>query len=225
MCCRLVSNAIVAWNSINKLPNTAFYDDEGKILVFDRYSLEKKQEFSLGKTSITRILWHAKINQIFVGGSNGAVTAFFDPEISTKGILLSMAKVPKRKVEDGFTTASNVYLPHALPIFQEGDDMDNERSRKRRDPVQSHRPEARKTGLFGPGKRGQIGFSETQGMMSMMIKDTSRDENPRDALLKHAKEAEENPIWIDHVYKKNQPKKIFDERKDEVEDREVIRKP
>ena len=36
-----------------------------------------------------------------------------------------------------------------------------------------------------------------------------RDEDPREALLARAKEAEENPIFIQNAYLKTQPKPIF----------------
>ena len=32
--------------------------------------------------------------------------------------------------------------------------------------------------------------------------------------MKYAKVSEENPIWVNHVYKKNEPKKIFNEDQD-----------
>ena len=44
-----------------------------------------------------------------------------------------------------------------------------------------------------------------------------REEDPREALLKYAKEAEENPQWIAHVYQKTQPKPVFDYTEDEME--------
>lgn len=52
-------------------------------------------------------------------------------------------------------------------------------------------------------------MSRSEEMVRPMRKDTSRDEDPRAAILKHAKVAQENPVWVNHVYKKNQPKTIF----------------
>jgi len=45
--------------------------------------------------------------------------------------------------------------------------------------------------------------------MKNTIKNTMRDEDPREALLARAKEAEENPIFIQNAYLKTQPKPIF----------------
>ena len=41
--------------------------------------------------------------------------------------------------------------------------------------------------------------------METMIKDSSRNEDPREALLKHAEEAAANPLWVAPAYKKTQP--------------------
>lgn len=38
--------------------------DEGKLFFFDRYNLSLKQEMNVSKSSVVRILWHPKINQV-----------------------------------------------------------------------------------------------------------------------------------------------------------------
>ncbi|KAJ1674736.1 hypothetical protein EV182_002666, partial [Spiromyces aspiralis] len=76
------------------------------------------------------------------------------------------------------------------------------------DPVASHRPQLP---ITGHGKGGFIGTNETQHIMKNLVKDTTRDEDPREAILKFAKEAEENPYWIAPAYKERQPKPLFDE--------------
>lgn len=35
--------------------------------------------------------------------------------------------------------------------------------------------------------------------------------DPREAILRHAKEAAENPYWVDKAYQNTQPKPIFQE--------------
>lgn len=35
------------------------------------------------------------------------------------------------------------------------------------------------------------------------------DQDPREAILKYAKEAEEDPFWVSPAYKKTQPKPIY----------------
>jgi len=46
-------------------------------------------------------------------------------------------------------------------------------------------------------------------MKNYIKRDTAREEDPREAILKYAKEAEEDPYYM-AVYNKTQPKPIFD---------------
>lgn len=47
-----------------------------------------------------------------------------------------------------------------------------------------------------------------------------KDTDVRASILKHAKDAEENPLYIDKAYRKTQPKKIFQETAVEPEDQD-----
>ena len=50
----------------------------------------------------------------------------------------------------------------------------------------------------------------TQFIMQTLHKNNSRDMDAREALLKYAKEAEEDPQWSTPAYAQTQPKTIFD---------------
>ncbi|TPX63450.1 hypothetical protein CcCBS67573_g08681 [Chytriomyces confervae] len=41
------------------------------------------------------------------------------------------------------------------------------------------------------------------------MKDTMRDEDPREAILKHADAASSDPFWIAPAYQKTQPKTVM----------------
>jgi hypothetical protein len=64
-------------------------------------------------------------------------------------------------------------------------------------------------GAFGKGGRLSNSNTYSQYIMKNTIKNTMRDEDPREALLARAKEAEENPMFIQHAYLKTQPKTII----------------
>ena len=104
----------------------------------------------------------------------------------------------------------SIITPHSLPLFRNNAPKSTKRKliKERKDPVKSKQPELP---LSGQGKGGRISESHTQHVMLSLNKNTMRDEDPREALLKYAKEAEENPTFIGHVYKKTQPKTIFQE--------------
>lgn len=57
------------------------------------------------QVSPIRLHWHREINQIVVGMSDSSVSVFYDPEKSTRGILLPISKQSKRHGTDAF-------LPH-----------------------------------------------------------------------------------------------------------------
>lgn len=51
------------------------------------------------------------------------------------------------------------------------------------------------------------------------------DQDPREAILKYAKEAEEDPYWIAPAYKKTQPKAIYSDTVSATEDEPEAKKP
>ena len=91
----------------------------------------------------------------------------------------------------------------------------------RADPVASHKPEAPMGTGPGAGGRLKEGMSLT-GFVVKNIALAKKDElNPREALLRHAKDAESDPYWISPAYANTQPVKIFKEEsssEDEEED-------
>ncbi|PVU96186.1 hypothetical protein BB561_001357 [Smittium simulii] len=162
-----------------------------------------------------KVCWHKTLNQIAVSKSDGTITICYDDEKSIKGAKLCVSKAVKIK-----STASDIYTgqstgkiitPNTLPLFKESTSRSSKRRMEkiRKDPIASHRPELP---VRGQGRGGVIGTSETQYIMRSIIKDTTRDQDPREALLKHAAAAEESPYWVAPAYKKNQPKSIFNEK-------------
>ena len=91
----------------------------------------------------------------------------------------------------------------------------------RKDPIKSRRPELPVT---GPGQGGRIAsagntfasfIARNLGVRSKI--DDSID--PREAILRHAKEAAENPYWVSPAYAATQPKPVFaPENKEDDED-------
>ena len=77
----------------------------------------------------------------------------------------------------------------------------------RSDPVKTHRPELPS---YGPGQGGKIGSNVTQTIMRSVLKDTSRDVDPRAALLSYAEQAAKNPKFVATAYQETQPEPVFD---------------
>ncbi len=65
--------------------------------------------------------------------------------------------------------------------------------------------------MRGTGGRVAAGGSTLHSWMAKQISVKNKDDHidPRERILRHAKESEENPYWISPAYKRTQPKPIF----------------
>ncbi|KAK2462082.1 hypothetical protein APHAL10511_006545 [Amanita phalloides] len=170
----------------------------GRLLFMRKNDLDVVKELEVDATPV-KVVWHPKINQILTGLSNGQVCVLYSPNISQRGAKLLLNKGPPRKVtvEDMSDALAAPYImtPHALPMYRDldpGRGTKRKRDKERLDPKKSRRPELPVT---GPGKGGRVGASATQHVVQNLVRDTTRDEDPREALLKYAKMAEVDPVW------------------------------
>ncbi|KAG0319754.1 hypothetical protein BGZ99_004946 [Dissophora globulifera] len=195
----------------------------GKILMMNSENLEIVRTVSVSQSSVVRVLWHDKLNQIVAGNADGSARVFYDPEVSKNGAKLCASKAPKKRAVDDYEIDRPIITPHALPMFKEDKVRTNKRKQEkmRNDPVASHRPEMK---LTGPGRGGKVGQSVIQHVLTDFSRDTMRDEDPRAALLKYADVVEKDPQWITPAYKTNQPNAVFEDREEEGEHRELKRK-
>ncbi|KAF9582544.1 hypothetical protein BGW38_000082 [Lunasporangiospora selenospora] len=215
--------------SLNSEANVIFSPDErliltgtgvrksegfGKIMMFNSENLEVTRTVSVSQSSVVRVLWHDKLNQIIAGNADGTARVFYDPEVSNKGAKLCASKAPKKRAIDDYEIDRPIITPHALPMFKEEKIKSNKRAQEkmRIDPVASRRPELP---MSGPGRGGKVGSSLTQHVLTDVVQDTMRLEDPREALLKYADVVEKDPQWITPAYKRNQPKPVYDNRDDE----------
>jgi WD40 repeat protein len=159
--------------------------------------------------------WHHGINQIFVGTSQSGCRVFYDPFKSKKGVLLTATTKSKvQQIEFGarIDGEGKVHVPHALPMFREEDSSHLRKYHKiRLDPKKSKAPEKP---ITGPGMGGKIAGNTTftQYFLSSHIKKTFREEDPREAILKYAKKAKEDPQFTGKAYANSQPIEKIDPR-------------
>lgn len=117
---------------------------------------------------------------------------------------------------DDYEIDRPILTPHALPMFKDEERTSKRRRDKlRKDPVASHRPDLP---VSGHGKGGRVNMNQQQAVIKTFAKDTTRDEDPREALLKYADLAENDPLWVSNVYKKTQPDPVFQEDDEEEEE-------
>ena len=167
-------------------------------------------------SSAVALCWHPRLNQIVVGNADAAAYVLYDPEVSEKGAMLCATRAAPKRSAVAFTGgAAHIITPHALPMFQ-ADNRDHKKARReaRADPLRSHKPEQV---MNGPGTGGKLAIGHQQALLSTMSGGVSglggtkdkiamfKAEDPREEILKYAKIAEEEPLFVTPVYNKNQP--------------------
>ena len=148
--------------------------------------------------NITYVQWVKSTNQILLATSWGGVRVLFDPKHSKKGALLSSGRAKRKEKEQvsfGDATKMEIYAPGALPMYRK--ESVQEKKRKA--------DEMRRDASSNPSKapRGKkISEGADHAVKKIMLENYGVGdipppvkEDPRDAILKYAKEAEENPMY------------------------------
>lgn len=197
----------------------------GSLVFMDRDSLQKLYEFDVMESSVVSCLWHPKLNQIVVGCGNGTTKIYFDPEKSNKGAKLCVGKVKRKAASKEMPLKDQIITPHSLPMFREKRYKSKKKviEADRKDPLKSHRPDLPVT---GPGHGGRVtsGMSLSAYVVKNLALEMKDDSHPREAILKHAKAAAEDPYWVSPAYAHTQPRTIFEEEEEEEDEEESERK-
>ncbi|XP_054739403.1 gastrulation defective protein 1 homolog [Anastrepha obliqua] len=187
---------------------------EAQLHFYSTQTFEEVKRIGVTDSHVIKALWHPKLNQIFVGCGNGVIKCYYDELLSSRGAKLCVVKTHRKKKHTEMIGVSQIITPHALPMFRQEKSRSSRKKmeKERLDPVKSRRPDLPITS----GQGGRVASSG--GTLSSYVirnlglsKRVDDDQDPREAILKYAKEAEENPYWIAPAYKKTQPKPIFTE--------------
>nr|XP_023015851.1 gastrulation defective protein 1 homolog [Leptinotarsa decemlineata] len=183
-------------------------EKDGMVYFYDTTNFKLIRKLNVSQSHTIKLCWHPKLNQIFVGGGNGIVKCYYDEKLSLRGVTLCAVKMHRKAQHSEIVSTTQVITPHALPLFrQERRKTSRKQMEKDRlDPVKSHRPDLPITS----GQGGRVASSG--GTLSSYVirnlglsKRVEDDQDPREAILKYAKDAEENPYWITPAYKTTQP--------------------
>ncbi|KAJ2835171.1 hypothetical protein FBU31_001693 [Coemansia sp. 'formosensis'] len=158
---------------------------------------------------VTRVLWHPRVNQIAAAATDGSVSVLYSQTHSMRGAKLCAGKRSRRRADD-VQVVGQIITPHALPLFRDDKPAVVSAGKRRREAARGSDKHAPGQPLSGHGKGGSIGVNATQHIMKSIIKDTMRDEDPREALLRYAAVAESDPMFVAPAYKDSQDKPIFD---------------
>ncbi|XP_020780816.1 WD repeat-containing protein 70 [Boleophthalmus pectinirostris] len=195
-------------------------EGNGKLVFFDRNTFEKVYQIDVTNASVVRCLWHPKLNQIMVGTGNGVVKVYYDPVKSYRGAKLCLAKTKRKEKHTEMLAQDYIITPHALPMFREARQRSTKKQleKDRLDPKKSHKPEPP---VSGPGRGGRVaahGGTLSSFIVKNIALDKTDDSNPREAILRHAQAAAEDPYWVAPAYTQTQPEPVFAEESDEDED-------
>ncbi|XP_055831250.1 uncharacterized protein LOC129900323 [Solanum dulcamara] len=198
----------------------------GMLCFFDRGKLELVSRVGISPAySVVQCAWHPRLNQIFatVGDKHeGGTHILYDPTLSERGALVCVARAPRKKSVDDFQAEPVIHNPHALPLFRDQPSRKRQREKVLKDPLKSHKPELP---ITGPGFGGRVGSTKgsllTQYLLKQggLIKETWMEEDPREAILKHADAAAKDPKFIAPAYADTQPEPLFAEPDAEEEDK------
>ncbi|KAK8729916.1 hypothetical protein OTU49_008387 [Cherax quadricarinatus] len=197
-------------------------ETKGKLIMYNCNTWDIVKELEVGPSHVVKIIWHPRLNQIMLGCGDGKVRLLYEPKVSHNGAILVAGKHNKRSKQAEVVVSQQVITPHALPMFREERHKSTRKleERDRKDPVKSRQPDL-PVGKAGSGGRVSAGGSTLSSYIirNMGLRNKVHEEgDPREALLKYAKDAEENPYWVTPAYTKNQPKPVFQEEKETKEE-------
>merc|ERR1712059_30273 len=103
---------VVTGTSMNK------GDKGGKLVFFDKDTFQKAFEMTVEGSHVIRLTWHPKLNQILVGGGDGAVRVYYDPKKSVRGAMLCVVKKRTEAKQVNYISTQRIITPYSLPMFK-----------------------------------------------------------------------------------------------------------
>lgn len=169
------------------------------------------------------VVWHKELNQIITGSANGETHVLYNPNISEGGAKTVMLKAPKRRhIDDDPNLTLDLShgiggdgiilpggsAPSAASFSSRHPTIGLTASGRSRDPRRPHIPN---TTPFAKSNPDATYVREQVPLSSM------RDEDPREALLKYADKAKNDPMFT-NAWAETQPKTIYADLSDDEEE-------
>lgn len=214
------SNIVFAPNSSSILTGSA----DGALHILNPATLKAElvTPVTPGSALVT-VQWHPKLNQIITGSANAETHVLFNPAKSTKGAISILSRLPKRRHIDDDATLTTDY--DALGVS--GDSILNPGTASEAIKTSTFASRHPTIGLTASGKSrdprrphipAQTPFAKSQPdekhINERIPFSSMREEDPREALLKYADKAREDPMFT-KAWSKTQPKTIYAETSDD----------
>jgi WD repeat-containing protein 70 len=184
-------------------------DAQGNLLVLDAQTLSTVRTIPIGTSSVIRVLWNTRINQIVTGSHNGSIHVLYSPTASLRGAKLIVSRAPKaRHIDDDPNFTMDIGEGFSGDQAARLEDGEGERLMRKLKAanmknIKATRPEMPSAAVISDPDKDHV--RQAFGLSEM------RFEDPREALLKFADKAEKDPIFT-KAYLKNQPKALLEER-------------
>ncbi|KAF2755859.1 WD40 repeat-like protein [Pseudovirgaria hyperparasitica] len=176
---------------------------------------------------LVTVLWHERLNQIITGSANAEAHVLYNPNTSTSGAKMVMSKAPKKRhvdddpsltmdlsqgiSNDAIVTPGGILTGSGQPstsFAARHPQLGLTASGKSRDPRRPHIPATTPFSKNAPDARH---IRDSIPLSSM------RDEDPREALLRYADKAKNDPLFT-NAWKTTQPKTLYADLSDEDEE-------
>jgi WD repeat-containing protein 70 len=183
--------------------------ETGHLLVLDAQTLSTVRTIPIGQSSVIRVLWNTRINQIVASCHNGSIHVLYSPTQSLRGAKLVITRAPKaHHIDDDPNLTMDIAEGYAGDEAARLEDGEGEKLMRKliaRDKANTKatRPEMPSSAVATDPDATHV--KEMYGLSTM------RTEDPREALLKYAEKAEKDPIFT-KAYLKNQPKTLLEDR-------------
>lgn len=174
-----------------------------------------------GSSAPVVVKWHSKLNQLFVGCSDGRTLVFYDPKLSSKGAKLAASK--SGKGEDVLTELLRSKAPQGSSVVS-GEILapfSSQPQRKRRldeekDPSKSREPERPATGKHKAGAQAGSNLNFAQFVADQRVKKAKviAGKDPREALFQYKGDGKK---FADSAYEGN-ANKLADKTAEEEAD-------
>jgi WD repeat-containing protein 70 len=184
-------------------------DQQGSILVLDSQTLSTIRKIPIGQSSVIRVHWNSRINQLITGSHDGTIRVLYSPNSSLRGAKLIVSRGPKtHHIDDDTTFTTDLIEGYSGDQAARLEDGEGERLMRKlktatRGNIKATRPEMPSSAVASDPDKDHV--RQQYGLSAM------RTEDPREALLKFAEKAEKDPMFT-KAYLKNQPKTLLQDR-------------
>eukprot|EP01083_Nonionella_stella_P104431 299280_1 len=186
----------------------------------DRNTLDEVIRIPISNKAINSVLWHDKINQVFVGGNDSVVRVYYEDEpISRHGVLLCAKRKYKKKHIDEQIKYFKIINPNALRSYKKQSQIAQE---KRKKDLLAHKPVMPHYGIGVGGRINTESF--TANVYKSHEKNVMSQVDPRDRLLLFNEKAKQDQQFT-QIYNINQPKPVFQHKnQQELEANNIVAK-